>query len=545
MKVPYEAAKYYKWAEIQELIAAWCAAFPELIKSYPIGKTYEGREILCLEITAPNGCPDEKPGYYIDANFHAGEITGSAVALYTVSWMLENYGTDEEATLLLNNITWYVVPRVLIDGSELYLNTPYTLRSSVRRFPFDEDQPGLHGEDINGDGWITQMRVEDPHGDWKISAGDARLMVRRAPDDIEGPFYRVYTEGEIVDFDGVEVTTARSRWGLDTNRNMPANWDIDANQIGSGDYALSEPETKAIADFILSHKNIAGAQSYHTTGNVHLRPCATTSDTQMAREDLEAYRLLGTIGSVLTDYGHCSIYDGYLTDKTKPLRGVYVDWIYNHRGVFCWTTELWSPQIAAGCDKPKWDGTRGNQTARQQEADMLKVFAWHDQNELDLFIPWTTFQHPQLGEVEIGGWKSKYIMQNPPPQFLPELCEKNMRFTNLQAKAMAFLAIRKLNVVKLSEGIYRVSCGVVNGGYLTTSSTALAQRTKVAKPVEACIAGQELVVLQGKAKQVVGHLAGRSEKKVEWMIQAPAGTEVTLTAACERAGKTTHVFTLD
>lgn len=545
MKVPYEAAKYYKWDEILELVKAWSEAFPNLIKSYPIGKTYEGREIICLEITGPEGCPDEKPGYYIDANFHAGEITGSAVVLYTVSWMLENYGSDPEATQLLDNITWYIVPRVMIDGSELYLNTPYTLRSSVRRFPFDEDQPGLHGEDINGDGWIAQMRVLDPHGDWKASESDPRLMVRRDPDETGGTYYRLYTEGEIVDFDGVEVTTARSRWGLDTNRNMPANWDIDSHQVGSGDYALSEPETKAIADFFLAKKNIAGAQSYHTTGNVHLRPSATRSDTTMDKADLEAYRLLGTLGAEITNYGHCSIYDGYLTDKSMPLRGVYVDWIYNHRGVFCWTTELWSPQEAAGCEKRKYDGTRGVNNTKKQEEESLKVLAWNDEHKLDAFIPWTSFQHPQLGEVEIGGWKSKYIMQNPPPQFLPELCETNMRFTNMQAKAMAFLAIRKLKVCKVSEGIYRISAGIVNGGFLTTASTALAARERIAKPVEAVISGEGLSMVQGKAKIVLGHLPGRGEKKAEWLIQAPAGTEVTITANGERAGVVRHSFTLE
>jgi len=214
MKVAYNPEKYYPWPEIQDLISAWCTAFPNLIKSYPIGKTYEGRDIICLEITSPNSTPDEKPGYYIDANFHAGEVTGSAVALYTVSWFLENYGTDSEATQLLDHFTWYIVPRVCIDGSEMYFNTPYTLRSSTRLFPDTEDTPGLHGEDINGDGVISMMRIADPHGDWKVSEHDPRLMTRRRPDDINGTFYQLYQEGRIVEFDGVEIKPARPRWAL-------------------------------------------------------------------------------------------------------------------------------------------------------------------------------------------------------------------------------------------------------------------------------------------------------------------------------------------
>ncbi|MCL2548089.1 MAG: M14 family metallopeptidase [Symbiobacteriaceae bacterium] len=544
MKVPYEAAKYYTWDEIKQLIADWCTAFPQLVRSYPIGKTYEGREIICMEITAPNHPAAEKPGYYIDANFHAGEVTGSAVALYTASWLLENYGSDPEATELLERISWYIVPRVSIDGSEMYLHTPFTLRSSTRLFPHSEDQPGLHAEDVNGDGWIAQMRIEDPHGDWKVSQSDPRLMVRRQPDDMGGTYYRVYQEGRIVEFDGIEVHPARSRWGLDVNRNMPAFWDIDAKQIGSGDYALSEPETKAIADFLIRQKNIAGAMSYHTSGNVHLRPCCTIPDAQMVKDDFEAYKLLGTLGAELTGYGHCSVYDGFTADKNNPLRGVYLDWIYNHRGILSWSTELWSIQVAAGCEKPKFEGPRQPKSDKEQEADMLKVFAWHDQESLDGFLAWESYEHPQLGTVEIGGWKSKYTFQNPPPQFLPELCEKNMRFTNMQAKAMAFLAIRKVKVEKLTDGLYKITCGIVNGGYLNSAGTTLATRIRVTKPVEATLCGEGVTIAQGKAKLDLGHLSGRSEKKAEWLIQGNPGSEVTISVCGERAGTTKHVLHL-
>ena len=540
MKVPYTQAKYHTWPEILDLTAQWCKAFPDLVKSYPIGKTYEGREIICLEITAPGTPPQEKPGYYVDANFHAGEVTGSAVALYTVSWLLENYGSNSqdghEATELLNNYTWYVVPRVSIDGSEMYMNTPYTLRSSTRIFPFVEDQPGLHAEDINGDGVITQMRLEDPHGEWKPSAKDPRLMVRRRPDDFGGTYYRLYQEGNIVDFNGIEVPIARPRWGLDLNRNMPAFWDIDAKQIGSGDYALSEPEAKAVADFFINKKNIAGAMSYHTYGNVHLRPCCTVPDKKMDKVDFEAYKLLGELGAEITGYGHCGVYDAFTTDQEKPYRGAYLDWMYHHRGVFNWSTELWSAMVAAGVEKLKYEAPPKPKTDKELEEDMLKVLAWNDKEGLDGYMPWTKYEHPQLGQVEIGGWKHKFIFQNPPERFLQEVCEKNMRFTNMQARAMAMLKVRKVKAEKVAEGVYHISCGVVNGGYLNTAGSNLATQIAVCKPVEVAISGEGIQVAQGKAKLELGHMPGRSEKKAEWTVTAKAGTVITITAAGERAG---------
>ena len=545
MKVPYNPAKYHTWDEILSLASEWCRAFPQLVKSYPIGKTHEGRDIICLEITSPTAPACEKPGYYVDANFHAGEVTGSAVALYTVSWFLENYGTCPEASLLLDKFTWYVVPRVCIDGSEMYLHTPFTLRSSTRIFPFDEDQPGLHAEDMNGDGLITMMRIEDLHGEWKVSPADPRLMVRRRPDDMCGTFYRVYQEGRIVDFDGVEIPIARPRWGIDTNRNMPAFWDIDARQIGAGDYALSEPETKAVADFIIGKKNIAGAMSYHTYGNVHLRPCCTVPDTKMNKEDYEAYKLLGTLGAEITGYGHCGVYDGFTMDRDKPLLGIYLDWLYHHRGILAWSTELWSAAVAAGCEKINFDKPRTPKSDKEQEEEMQKILAWQDAEKLDGFLPWQKFDHPQLGPVEIGGWKNKYMFQNPPPQFLPDICEKNMRFTNMQALAMARLEVRKVKAEKIAEGMYRVSCGVVNAGHLNTAGTGLAATIAVTKPVEAAICGDGIVVVNGKAELTLGHMKGRSEKKAEWIVHASAGSVATITARGERAGASRYEVVLE
>ena len=46
----------------------------------------------------------------------------------------------------------------------------------------------------------------------------------------------------------------------------------------------------------------------------------------------------------------------------------------------------------------------------------------HAWNDAELggtgFAPWKKYAHPQLGEVEIGGWRARFISRNPPPRFL-------------------------------------------------------------------------------------------------------------------------------
>src|SRR5690606_17461322 len=119
-------------------------------------------------------------------NIHAGEITGCNVALYTADLLLHGYGSDNDITTLLDTRAFYIAPRVQPDGAELYLTTPITLRSSVREWPEVDDDEGLTPDDINGDGLVVQMRVQDPTGEWRVSEHDNRLMVKRRPDELTG-----------------------------------------------------------------------------------------------------------------------------------------------------------------------------------------------------------------------------------------------------------------------------------------------------------------------------------------------------------------------
>ena len=60
-------------------------------------------------------------------------------------------------------------------------------------------------------------------------------------------------------------------FGVDLNRNFEVgftpNKDMTSN-VYSGPYAFSEPETSALRDFVLEHKNITIALDYHSQGNV-------------------------------------------------------------------------------------------------------------------------------------------------------------------------------------------------------------------------------------------------------------------------------------
>lgn len=549
----YAPDKYYKYAEMTTLLQDWQARYPDFVAMESIGRSYEGRDIWGVTLTnAKTGAAAEKPAYHIDANIHAGEIIGSSVVLYTINWLLTNYGNDARATFLLDHTAFYLVPRISVDGAELYMTTPTTLRSSVRPDPNPDERDGLRRKDLNGDGFITMMRVPDPTGPWKKSAKDDRLMVKRAPDEVAGDFYRVYPEGELTDDPkGAGVTVLRPPHGLDVNRNFPANWLPDSTQSGAGAYPLSEPETRALADWMLAHPNVSGSQHYHTWSGVILRPSSVRPDDQLPMADVRAYKAFGEMGTAETGYPCVSVYQGFMYPEAKKyggIKGVHLDWVYDHLGIFAFSTELWNIMVKSGVEVKDFINDRLNMT----EDDQIKTLRWADDHIPGGFLPWQPFDHPQLGAVEIGGWSFKWTHQNPPGPFAEELCHANAMFTLRCAAASPRVHLSQLTAEPISEGVYKVRAVVENLGFLPTIVSEQAKAMGRAKPVTVELTGAGVTFVTSKAKQTVGDLAGRSDqyepvsylpayanearKAVEWVVRATAGAEITVTTTARNGG---------
>lgn len=545
MKLNY--TEYLRYTEMEAVLREFSMEHPDFCRLYSIGKSHEGRDLWIMELTnQATGPADEKPGYYIDGNHHAGEVTGSAVCLYTVDYLLANYDHDETVTRLLDNMVFYILPRVSTDGAEFYLSTPHMLRSSVREWvwPQSDNLEGLVPEDIDGDGHILTMRVrDDESGDWKISDKDPRLMVRRGPDEHAGAFYRVYPEGRIRGFDGVEVRLAPGKWGLDFNRNYPMHWKPEVGQRGAGPYPFSEPETRAVGEFLLAHKNIAGALSYHTSGGFILRPLCTEYDQKMPMHDLHAIKAIGERGKEITGYPCTSIFEGFTYDRNRPSVGSFIDFTYDYLGILCFATELWDINSQAGLPKRTMQELI-QLTDKQREEDGVKLLKWNDEVLGGTgFINWHPFTHPELSAVEIGGWLPKTVRQNPPTKLLPEECRKNMLFSLSHALTLPKLVLSKLEVEALAGNIHKVKAVVENTGYLPTSGSLKAEMNRIADPVKVEIVLPEGgKLLQGKAQVELGHIPGRSgtalgsKRKVEWTIALPEPGVVIIQASAARAG---------
>jgi hypothetical protein len=172
------------------------------------------------------------------------------------------------------------------------------------------------------------------------------------------------------------------------------------------------------------------------------------------------------------------------------------------------------------------------------------------------FVPWHPYQHPQLGEVEIGGWDDMYVWTNPPFAYLEKEVSRFPRWLTWQALISPKLEVSEATATRISdgdgEGVYRIRLVVDNVGWLPTYVTKKALEKKVVRGVICEIElGAGATLASGLQRQEFGQLEGQAYKtasssdadestnerlKVEWFVHAPQGGSVTLTARHERAG---------
>ena len=568
MGYPLSFDEYFLYDELTTHLQGLAETYPHLAHLQSIGKSWQGREVWCMTLTnEATGSHDSKPAFYIDGHIHAEEVATSHTAIYTLWYLLENYGQDADASWLLDNMTFYIIPRINPDGAEISLTTGHHWCGNGRYLPGEEQTKGLVQKDMDGDGLIVQMRIEDPTGEWRIADADRRLMVQREPGEVnKGPYYRLYREGEIRgEWDGVTFEIEKPRDG-NLNRNFPAGWRPDFRQYGAGDLPLSEPEAKAIADFLLTHPNISGMQCYHTHGGVHLRPSLVEPDSTIPRFDLAVYERIGAMGTELTGYPVISVYEEFTTDPDKPRVGSLMQWSYDEFGIITFSTELWNPELAAGIENPAKYQVRARSTE-----DEVALLHYNDEHLGGKgFVDWHPFDHPQLGTVEIGGWTHMYTFRNPPPvsvavsetakKFLFDTIHTNCLFTLKHAMTTPRIEIQSLTVEQVTEDLFKMSAIIANDGFLPTHLTQRALQHETAEPIQVTLAGSDIEIVIGKGEEDIGHLAGRDErtatwspwlrqwsdtkKKLEWLIRAPSGTEVSVTASAPKAGTRSMEVTL-
>jgi hypothetical protein len=385
------------------------------------------------------------------------------------------------------------------------------------------------------------MRVRDETGPMRTSPDDPRLMVGVEPG--EKGEWRTYSEG--IDNDGDGRFNEDGVGGLDINRNWPAQWQQEHIQGGAGPYPLSEPETRAVAEFLLSHRNVTGIINHHMAGNFVYRPPTalhfdpvTGNEVPVSQADLAVLDFFGAKYTELINGQRVTpVFGRGGPPRYGAIWGVMIGWGYDHYGVPSWVPEMGS--YAPFCDYDE-DGN----------ASEMERLRWNDtEMEGKIFVDWQPFDHPQLGEVEIGGWVSKVYdsgrgtytntMTTPGPVF-EEFLVEHSTWNNWMASMSPLVRVTEVTATPAESGYMKITAKVQNQGYLPTNVTEQAIRNQTAKTVKVSIALRGAELAFGDETVDIGHLAGTNSlpETVEWMIRSSGrGTPgVTVTAVSEKGG---------
>ncbi|NLF18095.1 MAG: hypothetical protein GX595_12720 [Lentisphaerae bacterium] len=519
-EIRYES--FYRYDEMTAFLREAAAEHPERLTLASLARTPEGRELWLATLTDPSTGPAEsKPAYYVQAGIHAQEGAGTTAALHLLHTLL----SDAAQAGLLRRVAFYIVPRVNPDGTEYAITARAPIRSRLE--PTDAIN-GLVPQDLDGDGRVLSMRWQDPAGPFRQDDVDPRFLVRREPGD-QGPFYQVCTEGLIQDYDGSAIQAGNR--SIDFNRNYASRWEPSSV---SSRYPFCEVETRAVAEFTLSRPNIFAGVDVHCGTNAILR-LSPRADSELDQGDLEQILTIGRRAEAITGLPLLSAREYGDSWRTHPiLPGSSQFWAYYHLGISFYVVELGNGFNSAGITAREYFAA----DARTRETVLMRrVLACHDQAGSEIVAPWRQFDHPQLGQVEIGG-----VLQGVGYYMLPScmsaVIPRTTAFALEHAGLHPQLQLSGVEATACAPGLYRLRATVANIGGFSTQVMRGGGVPELRRPVRVSLEipdGAEILSRVRIAE--VGSLADRGgSAKLEWFLRAPAGSTVAVVAHQPRAG---------
>jgi hypothetical protein len=505
---PYGGSDYLDWSGVEAFCRAVAAARPEWVALEEIGRSREGRSLLLLSLGAAGPDRDRRPAFWLDGGTHATEWTGVMSALYSVSRWVE--GIDDGSLRdWFETHTVHVMPCLSPDGFQAMHEGLPALRSSLRPPRPGQPRSGLSPRDMDGDGVVRSMRWRHPAGPFVADDSEPLYLRPRRLDDDPASAWFLCPEGEFVNWDGVRWTAAPLEHGLDLNRNFPAWWEpYSMFGMDSGDFALSEPESRAAADAVRARPSIAAAITNHTyTGALLTQPYRLPSP--LGKTDLQLMEELAADAVRGTGYRVLRVQPEFTYDPDRPIVGVWADTLSTVFGLPGYTLELWDPFGHAGVplEKPAEFFVRPDpDTVRE----LVRCFgALPGAAE-----PWRPFEHPQLGAVEIGGLDPLRTVRNPPVELLAAECEKGHAVADRVRRALPAVEVR-VETVDVGEGCWLLRAVAGNRGFLPTSGLERGREVGLAAPVVLRLEGSAgLEIVEGQAEQDLGFLDGWGSLRV-------------------------------
>jgi hypothetical protein len=498
----WPAAEYANSQALTEQLAALAQQDPNLVRVRELAQSREKRPIWLVEIGVGS---DEnrgaRPAVLVVAGIEGNDLVGPVITVAWIERLREQYRRDPPTAELLKKTTIYVVPCLNPDARERFFAKPQ-LEAGGNNVPRDDDHDGLvdedPGEDLNGDGLITMMRIEDKEGEYILDPNEKRLLLKADPVKGEKGAWKLLPEG--IDNDRDKRWNEDGPGGGHFNRSFPHNYEYFTPEAGL--LPISQAETRALADFVVAHPNIGIVLTYGAADNLRKTPKAAKSAGRskpmeaVDEKDAGYYELFGNLYRKAIGLGKGM--------ETISEPGTFSDWMYYQRGRLSLAVRPWDAALARALAEPKKaeDGRRKTEDREQKTDDATSnlpssgssdpnaskadkkptkkeekrgeeertQLKWFDEHAPEAFVPWQTVEHPdfQGRRVEVGGYRP-FALTNPPAPMLAEVAAKQGDFLMELARRLPRIGIGKIECHLLADSVYAIEIHVVNTGFLPTA----------------------------------------------------------------------------
>jgi len=613
--------KYHTNSEVQQMLAKLQSGNPSAIKIHDIASSPGGEPVQVLEIGANL---KNVPAIFVGANFEGNVPLSTEGALYFAKMVLDSAQYSK-------NLKWYILPNPNPDAAKGYFAKAKYERV-VNDFAINNDADEATNEDgfddLNGDGFITQMRLKDPEGKMISSKADPRIMVAADASKGERGEYKMYFEG--IDNDGDGQYNEDGEGGINVGIGFPHLFPRDKKEAGlwSGQtpevynlmrFIYDRPEivmvyTLGSSDFCAAppkggRKGGANLQSIKIPARYARMFDIDPNQTFTMDEVIEMVKsrvpagmevtpsmvagMLGLGAAVNPLEDDLKFYTKFSEDYKKYLEskkfnterlsapgdkdGSFELWACYHLGVPSFSMNLFTvPKVkeekkengetvsledvekmsaeeftALGEEKIDTFLKANNAPDRftasgvlemmksgrftpKQMAAMLKsapkkekdgelsekdkaLLAYTDKAlEGKGFIPWQKYNHPKLGEVEIGGY-IPYLESTPKPEMIDSLLGTQLPWLLQLTTKLPQIGIASEKITVMGGNVYKVELYIENKGYLPYP-IAMGQRNNQPAPVIVVLDG-EMQILEGIKRTPLGAINGNSVKKLTWIVQ--------------------------
>ncbi len=133
--------------------------YPGICEIINIGQSTNGRDLLYAKLSDNVSTPEAEPRFNYTSSMHGDETTGYVLMLRLIDYLLSNYGTDAEATMLIDSMEIWINPLANPDGTFAGGNNTVSgaIRYNANYVDLNRNYPNFEqGANPDGNAWQAE-----------------------------------------------------------------------------------------------------------------------------------------------------------------------------------------------------------------------------------------------------------------------------------------------------------------------------------------------------------------------------------------------------